>query len=312
MLDSFITHGMTPGEAERGGLLQLVAGSDTTATALRAAVLFVATSPVTIARLRSEMSAAGISPDRDTSTIIGNAKARSIPYLLAVIKEALRLHPPVVGALEKMAGPEGDVLPDGRRIPPGTRIQVSTWAILRDPEVYGSDADCFRPERWLEVDGESERRKRMDRSAELVFSAGRFICMGRDIALTQLLKVISEVSFFSPSLFSLPPPRQSNSFLLFFFFWALGGGKESDSGHIQLFYRFDLTVINPEKPWHSVAYGIFCQHDQWMRVTERNLHNEQGAAAAWNRKRSISGGKKAEKRFFTQFCICQSFMHYLK
>lgn len=127
------------------------------------------------------------------SSIISSAKARSIPYLVAVIKESLRLHPPVVGALEKMAGKEGDVLADGRKILAGTRIQVSTWAILRDREVFGEDADCFRPERWLEVDTESEQRKRMERSTELVFSAGRFICMGRDIALTQLLKVVSEV-----------------------------------------------------------------------------------------------------------------------
>ncbi len=158
MLNSFIQHGMTPGEAERGGLLQLVAGSDTTATALRAAVLFVATSPVVLARMRAEMAAAGISPHRDTNTIISNSEARSIPYLLAVFKESLRLHPPVIGAMEKMAGKEGDTLPDGRRIPPGTRIQVSTWAFLRDPEVYGADADCFRPERWLEVKPESEQR----------------------------------------------------------------------------------------------------------------------------------------------------------
>ncbi|KAL8991443.1 MAG: hypothetical protein Q9177_000155 [Variospora cf. flavescens] len=237
MLNSFIEHGMTPDEAERGGLLQLVAGSDTTATALRAAVLFVATSPPTVARLRYEMEAAGIPANRDTQTIISNAKARSIPYLMATIRESLRLHPPVIGALEKMAGRSGDVLPDGRRIPPSTRIQVSIWAILRDPEVFGSDADCFRPERWLEVNAESEQRKRMDRSTDLVFSAGRFVCMGRDIALTQLLKVIAE-----------------------------------------LFYRFELTVINPEKPWHSVGYGIFCQHDQWMRVTDRVVPDKKAAA----------------------------------
>ena len=216
MMHSFIQHGMTPGEAERGGLLQLVAGSDTTATALRAAVLFVATSPVVLARMRIEMANAGISPHRDTKTIIASSKARSIPYLIAVIKEALRLHPPVVGALEKQAGKEGDTLSDGRRIPPGTKIQVSTWAILRDPEVYGVDADCFRPERWLEVGEESEARRRMDRSTELVFSAGRFICMGRDIALTQLLKVICEVSRFSSTpvllclLTALPMTRMAN------------------------------------------------------------------------------------------------------
>ena len=203
MLNSFIQHGMTPGEAERGGLLQLVAGSDTTATALRAAVLYVCTSPVVLARMRSEMAAAGISPNRDTNTIVSNAKARSIPFLVAVIKEALRLHPPVVGALEKMAGNEGDVLPDGRRIPPRTKIQVSTWAILRDQEVFGADADCFRPERWLEVEAESEQRRRMERSTELVFSAGRFICMGRDIALMVLLKVISEVRPQTPSIILL-------------------------------------------------------------------------------------------------------------
>ena len=218
MMHSFIQHGMTPGEAERGGLLQLVAGSDTTATALRAAVLFVATSPVVLARMRIEMANAGISPQRDTKTIIASSKARSIPYLIAVIKEALRLHPPVVGALEKQAGKEGDTLLDGRRIPPGTKIQVSTWAILRDPEVYGVDADCFRPERWLEAGEESEQRRRMDRSTELVFSAGRFICMGRDIALTQLLKVVCEVSRFSfvPVLLcllsALPMTRMPNSY----------------------------------------------------------------------------------------------------
>lgn len=238
MLGAFIRHGMDYGEAERGGLLQLVAGSDTVATALRAMVLYIATNPPVVSRLRAEMEAAGVSPDRPTSAIISNAKARSIPYLVAVIREGLRIHPPVVGALEKQANPGGDKLPDGSFIPGGTKIQVSTWAILRDPDTFGPDAELFRPERWLEVTDPDQKRK-MDRAVELVFSAGRFICMGRDIAMTQCLKVISE-----------------------------------------LFYRFDITVINPEKPWHSVAYGIFCQHDQWVRVTERFPTHANGRAAA--------------------------------
>ncbi len=48
----------------------------------------------------------------------------------------------------------------------------------------------------------------MDRSTDLVFGAGRFICLGRDIALTQLLKMISEVSF---------TLRHFSSFCLLFF-----------------------------------------------------------------------------------------------
>ncbi|KAI0456052.1 cytochrome P450 [Xylaria acuta] len=229
MLGAFLRHGMDVGEAERGGLLQLVAGSDTVATALRAAVLWIATNPLVVNRLRAELSAAGVDQDRPTTNVLSGAKAREIPYLVAVVREALRLHPPVVGGLEKVLVREHeDVLPDGRRVPAGTRVNVSTWAILRDPDIFGADAEAFRPERWLDDTLSEERRRAMNRAHELVFSAGRFICMGREIAMTQCLKVISE-----------------------------------------LFYRFDITVINPEKPWHSVSYGIFCQHDQWVRVTER-------------------------------------------
>ncbi|KAI1105358.1 cytochrome P450 [Jackrogersella minutella] len=229
MLGAFLRHGMDMGEAERGGLLQLVAGSDTVATALRAAVLWIATNPLVVNRMRAEMEAAGVSRDRPTTDIISGAKARSIKYLVAVIRESLRMHPPVVGGLEKQLVREvEDQLPDGRKIPIGTKINVSTWAILRDTDTFGEDAEVFRPERWLE-DLSEDRRRKMDRAQELVFSAGRFICMGREIAMTQCLKVISE-----------------------------------------LFYRFDITVANPEKPWHSVSYGIFCQHDQWVRVTERD------------------------------------------
>ena len=49
----------------------------------------------------------------------------------------------------------------------------------------------------MEIGEESEERRRINRNTELVFSAGRFICIGRDIALTQLLKVICEISRFS-------------------------------------------------------------------------------------------------------------------
>ena len=163
------------------------------ATALRATVLYVATNPVILADIRSEMHAAGIPLNRPTSDIISNVKVRSIPYLVATIKEGLRMHPPVVGALEKQAGPHGDTLPDGRFVPAGTKVQVSTWATQRNPEVFGDDADVFRPSRWLE-ERDAEKKGRMDRSVELVFSVGRFICMGREIAMTQCLKVISEAS----------------------------------------------------------------------------------------------------------------------
>lgn len=165
-------------------------------------MLWIATSPIVLSRLRHELHAAGVLLDRPTSSIISNAKARSIPYLAAIFKEALRIHPPAVGTLEKQAGSNGDMLPDGRRVPAGTKVGVSIWAVQRDPETFGDDAEVFRPERWLEVQDEQRKRK-MDSAVDVVFGAGRFVCMGRDIAMTQFLKVVSEVSRSKP-----PPPQK--------------------------------------------------------------------------------------------------------
>lgn len=146
------------------------------------------------------MEAAGISRDRPTSTIVSYAQVRTIPYLVAVIREALRMHPPVVGAMEKQVGIEGDILPDGRYIPSGTKIYTSMWAVMRDSEVFGPDVDLFRPERWLE-EMAPEKKRLMDRSADLVFGAGRYVCLGREIAMMQCLKVISEVSVEHPCFY---------------------------------------------------------------------------------------------------------------
>ncbi|MCJ1269296.1 hypothetical protein MMC22_009187 [Lobaria immixta] len=227
MLGAFIRHGLSQSEAEANGILQLVAGSDPVATTLRAAVLYISTRPAVLSALRSELYKHNLKPNSPATSIISNKEARAIPYLVACVKEVLRIHPPIVGLLEKQVGPQGDTLPDGRSIPSNTKIGVSIWAIQRDQHVYGEDADVFRPERWLEV-VEEERRRRMERSLGLVFSGGRFTCIGKELAITQCLKVLAE-----------------------------------------LFSRFDIEIVNPERPWHSVAYGIFCQYDQWVRIAER-------------------------------------------
>ncbi|GJN83130.1 hypothetical protein PLIIFM63780_006678 [Purpureocillium lilacinum] len=232
MLGVFVRQGMTQHEAERTGLLQLVAGSDTVATSLRAAILYIASDPSIVRRIRAELASAGVSPSRPTSEIISYSEARNIKYLIAVVREVLRIHPPAIATMEKQLGNEDDVLPDGRVIPARTIIALSLTTILRDPEVFGPDAELFRPERWLE-DMDEERRKKMDRAHELIFGSGRFICLGREIAMMHIVKVVSEI-----------------------------------------FYRYDVNIMTPEKPWHSLAFGIFVQHDQWVKVTKRDLSRE--------------------------------------
>lgn len=96
-----------------------MAGSDTSATIIRVVFLYVITSPLMFAKLRSEIDTA-IHENRISSPIL-DVEARQLPYLQACIKEALRLWPPVTGLLQKVVAPEGDTI-DGKFVPGGTFI----------------------------------------------------------------------------------------------------------------------------------------------------------------------------------------------
>ena len=69
----------------------------------------------------------------------------------AVIKEAMRLAPTNNLPLERIVPREGLNI-SGYKIPAGTNVGTSAYVIHRDQSVYGSDANQFRPERWLESD----------------------------------------------------------------------------------------------------------------------------------------------------------------
>ena len=90
----------------------------------------------------------------------------------------------------KQVPPEGDII-QGRRIPGGTRIGHSSWAVQRNTAVYGDDVEVYRPERW--IDTSPEKKATMERTMELVFGYGRFGCLGKSIAYIELNKVFVEV-----------------------------------------------------------------------------------------------------------------------
>jgi len=139
------------------------------------------------ATLLRELSSAAISsPIRD-------AEARKLPYLQAVIKEGLRIFPPVAALFLKDVPAGGDTIND-IFVPGGTAIGSSPFGLMRNTKVWGEDASLFRPERWLEGDAEEIQKK--ESNLDLVFGYGKYQCLGKNIARMELNKIFVEVCSF--------------------------------------------------------------------------------------------------------------------
>lgn len=166
-----------------------LAGSDTVATAIRMSLLCLLTSPIAYSKLQAELDTA-IAAGR-VSSPIRDVEARALPYLQAVIREALRRYPPATGLMTKVVPAEGDTV-KGYYLPGGTELAVNICGVTHQKDIFGGDVEVFRPERWLEA-GEEEVR-RMAGAVDMVFSGGRNTCPGRLIALMEINKFIPEVS----------------------------------------------------------------------------------------------------------------------
>lgn len=188
MLGSFIRHGLSEEEAAGEALLQIVAGSDTSAGTIRAVMLNVLTSPQIYKRLQAEIDT--FVKLGAVSSPITDAEARSLPYLQAVIKEGLRILPPASGAMFKQVPVGGDFI-DGMYLPGGTQIGDSPLSIQRLKHIYGIDADHFRPERWIEA--RPDKAVQMASTVDLVFHYGKWQCIGKSVALMEFNKIFVEV-----------------------------------------------------------------------------------------------------------------------
>jgi cytochrome P450 len=107
----------------------LVAGHETTATALSWAVELLARHPAELDRLETEVAA-----------------GEGDEYLDAVIKETLRLRPVIALVLRKLVEP---MEIGGRLLPAGVSVAPSIYLVHRNPDVY-PEPERFRPERFIE------------------------------------------------------------------------------------------------------------------------------------------------------------------
>ena len=119
----------------------------------------------------------------ELNIVVGNknitdADVAKLPYLQAIVKETLRVHPP--GPLLSWARlSTSDVqLSNGMVVPANTTAMVNMWAIAHDPKVW-EEPLVFKPERFLDADVDV-------RGGDLrlaPFGAGRRVCPGKNLGL---------------------------------------------------------------------------------------------------------------------------------
>jgi cytochrome P450 len=163
------------------------AGSDTTAIALRAIIYLLLRNPSKLQKLLEQIDTA------DAAGLLSNPVSYKetqthLPYLNAVTKEAMRMHPSVGLLLERHV-PAGGVTICGHHIPAGTIVGITGWVLQHDPKVY-PNPEVFEPERWIE--NTPEKLQEMERSF-LAFGAGSRTCIGKNISLMEMAKIVPQL-----------------------------------------------------------------------------------------------------------------------
>jgi cytochrome P450 len=168
--------GMTDTEVRDEAMTVFLAGHETTALALTYTLHLLATHPEVYSRLVDEVDGE-LGGRRPTVT-----DAQKLAYTNAIVKESLRLYPPV-WAMARLVTHDTELL--GVPLPKGTQVIGSQWVIHHDPRWF-EDPAVFRPERWL--GGEP---KDLPRFSYFPFGGGPRVCIGQHFALLEVALVLA-------------------------------------------------------------------------------------------------------------------------
>lgn len=157
----------------------LFAGHETTAIALTFTWHLLATHPkqeeMVVTELDEELG--GQSPTM--------ADVSQLVYTRKVLKESLRLYPPVFGVLRE---PVLDDRIGGYQIPAGATVAMNQIAVHHDPEFF-DDPKAFTPERWTDSFEES-----LPQFAYFPFSGGPRRCIGERFAMLEATLVVATIA----------------------------------------------------------------------------------------------------------------------
>ncbi|CAI9771757.1 unnamed protein product [Fraxinus pennsylvanica] len=157
-----------------------IGGTDTTTTTMEWAMAELLHNPPILAKVKQELSVELSSKD------VKEQDLSQLPYLEAVIKETMRLHPTAPLLLPHRA--ETDVQICGYTIPKHTQILVNTWSISRDT-TYRDEPTKFKPERFLNSDIDFRGKD----FSFIPFSAGRRICPGLNLGVRMVSLILANL-----------------------------------------------------------------------------------------------------------------------
>ncbi|KAL3841170.1 hypothetical protein ACJIZ3_025761 [Penstemon smallii] len=147
-------------------LEMLFAGTETTSSTIEWGMAELLHNPDSLRKLKEELD-----------VVIGRSRkleegdVNKLPYLQAVVKEAMRLHPTVPFLLPRNSMEDTNFM--GYFIPKDTMVLVNAWSIQRDPDSW-EDPLTFKPERFIDSKIDSKGQ-----NFELIpFGSGRRSCIG--------------------------------------------------------------------------------------------------------------------------------------
>uniref|UniRef100_A0A0E0QKZ6 Cyt-P450 monooxygenase n=1 Tax=Oryza rufipogon TaxID=4529 RepID=A0A0E0QKZ6_ORYRU len=194
------------------------AGTDTIAITVEWAMAELLRNPSVMTKARAEMNHALAGK----KTIEEN-DVEKLPYLQAVLREAMRLHPAAPILVPHRAEEDGAEI-GGYAVPKGSTVIFNVWAIMRDPAAWERPEE-FMPERFMDMAEEVDFRGKDYKF--IPFGAGRRLCPG-------LLMAERVVPFILASL-------------LHSFEWRLPGGMTAESLDLSEKFTTVNVLVTPLK-----------------------------------------------------------------
>ena len=195
LVDSLLDHISDPETVADAAVNFLSAGRDTTAQSLTWTVYSLLRHPkwktVLLKSIQETLpcSSRGTALPLSYEVVSGQ---QALPYAQAIFAEALRLYPAVPFELKESTS--ATTLPDGTSLPAGAVVIWIPFGLARSPCIWGADAACFNPDRWLEKQSDGSINI-VTRSAfeNPVFNAGPRMCIGKRMAEVLAIRVLVQL-----------------------------------------------------------------------------------------------------------------------